>query len=140
MLDSSDIKQALKNAGFEVYRTKGAVVHVAERVRENLIMDSGVRIDGEGGMVSFYTRAQKGDFPGEGADELFARARKLGAEALDNGFREARSFVTEVPDPGDPDVTLDHWYQVQYERPVESVDDALEQVRFAFGLDKLARR
>src|SRR5690606_6106717 len=122
----------------EVYRTQGAVVHVAERVRENLIMDSGVCIDGKGKKVVFYTRAQRGDFPGESEEALYGRARSLGEAAVGRGFEVAGRFVTEVPDPGDDAVTLDRWYQVQFEKAIASIEDAVELVRFAFGIEKTA--
>jgi hypothetical protein len=134
------MKRALKEAGFEVYRTQGDVIHVAERVRENLIMDSGIRVGGNHLAVSFYARAEQRDFPGEDEAALLARARKLGAPALARGYREARAFVTRVPDPGDPDRTLDHWYQVQFEKVVDDVDGAIAEVRFAHGLTKAVRR
>ena len=40
MSSALDIKRALKDAGLEVYRTRGDVVQLAERVRENLLMDA----------------------------------------------------------------------------------------------------
>ena len=38
----ADLKKTLVARGFEVYRTLGDQVVLADRVRENLIMDSGV--------------------------------------------------------------------------------------------------
>ena len=38
------LKKALVSAGFQVFRTLGEEIVLAERVRENLIMDSGVRL------------------------------------------------------------------------------------------------
>jgi len=139
MLPPSDIKKALRGAGYEVYRTQRGVVHIAERVRENLIMDSGVRVDGEGAVV-FYARAQRGDFPNEGEEDLFARARRLGAPAVTQGYRESRSFVTKLTDPEQPEQVLDQWYEVQFEKPVKDLDAAIDEVRFAFGLRKVAGR
>ena len=37
-------KKVLIDAGFEVFRTRGEEIVIAERPRENLIMDSGVRL------------------------------------------------------------------------------------------------
>jgi hypothetical protein len=137
---SSLIKRALKEAGFEVYGTQGDTVAVAERVRENLIMDSGIRVGGSRLAVSFYVRTEQRDFPAEEDDALFARARKLGAAAIARGYEEQRAFVTRLPDPGDAERTLDNWYQVQFEKRVDDVELAIEEVRFAFGLQKTARR
>jgi len=139
-MSSSDIKLALQNAGFEVYRTHNGVVHVAERVRENLIMDSGVRVDSDALTVSFYARAEQLAFPGENDDDLYHRAHTLGQPALDRGYQEKRRFVTEMTDPGQPTRTLDVWYQIQLERSVDDVAGAINEVRFAFELDKTAKR
>jgi hypothetical protein len=140
MLTSSDVKKALRAAGLEVYRTSGAAVHVADRVRENLIMDAGIHVDGERGMVVFLVRAQQSDFPGDDDLALHGRARALAEAALGRGFAEARSFVTDVTDPGDPDRVLDHWFEVQYEKVVASPDEAVDEVRFVFGLKKTVTR
>ena len=40
------LKRALIDAGFIIFRTLPEEVVVAERVRENLIMDSGIRLRG----------------------------------------------------------------------------------------------
>src|SRR5436190_15279466 len=81
----SDIKKALVKAGFEVYQTRGDVVHVAERVRENLLMDSGIRVHSSTPTVRFVVRAQKNDFPGDAEDSLFQRARLLADSAVGRG-------------------------------------------------------
>jgi hypothetical protein len=140
MPNSSDIKRALRQAGFEVYRTHEGTVHLAERPRENLIMDSGVRVHIAELAVSFYARSEQRDFPGECAEELLERARKLGEPAVTRGYSERRVFVTEMPDPGDPERILDLWHQVQFEKQVDSIEEAMEEVRFAISLDKTAKR
>lgn len=140
MLSVSDIKRALRDAGFEVYRTDGHVVHIADRVRENLIMDAGIRVDGGRDAIVVYVRAQKGDFPGESDDQLYGRARALATPAFAKGYLEARVFMTELPDPGNPHRILDRWYQVQIEKAVASVANALDEVRFAQTLVKTATR
>ena len=139
MPTSFDIKRALRQAGFEIYRTRGSVIHLAERVRENLIMDAGVRVD-QTFRVTFYVRAEQRDFPGEGDKALFERARQLAATALERGFEEQRTFVTDLEDPGDPDRTLDQWYQVQFDKPAGSLEEALEELRFACELTNQAKR
>lgn len=44
-----ELKRALVREGFEIYRTAGRFVLLADRVRDNLIMDSGVALGLAGG-------------------------------------------------------------------------------------------
>src|SRR3954468_20336328 len=67
------LKKALIAGGFEVFRTLPEEVVLAERVRENLILDSGVRVGplGDGKVqVRLVLRAQKGDFPNDDDSSL----------------------------------------------------------------------
>src|SRR3984957_4914960 len=85
--NSSRIKRALIDAGFEVFRTRGEEIVIAERPRENLIMDSGVRLRlGDAGAPALEARvvlrAQQNDFPSEDESHLFDRVRQLATSAL----------------------------------------------------------
>ncbi len=140
MIQASDIKRALREAGFEIYRTEGGEVHVAERVRENLIMDSGVRVVGPASAVAFVTRAQQRDFPDDAPEQLFDRARRVAGRALERGYQEVRAFVTPIRDPGDPSRALDHSYEVRFEKAVADLAAALDEVRQLISLDKTAKR
>ena len=135
-----ELKRALREGGLEVYRTDGTVVHLADRVRENLIMDAHVRVCSRRLTVTFDARAEQSVFPGESDDELHDRARALGQPALERGFGERRAFITDVPDPSDPDAVLERWYQVEFERTVDDVGALVEEARFAVSLDKTATR
>ncbi|HEY8086635.1 MAG TPA: hypothetical protein VIF09_02290, partial [Polyangiaceae bacterium] len=82
------LKKALLDAGFEVFRTRGEEIVLAERPRENLIMDSGVRLrlSGDSSLeIRIVLRAQKADFPNEDEGHLFDRVRQLAAPALSGG-------------------------------------------------------
>ncbi|HEY4120667.1 MAG TPA: hypothetical protein VGM56_22535 [Byssovorax sp.] len=133
----ADIKRALQGAGFEIYRTQGDVVHVAERVRENLLMDSGVFVDAAL-TVGFIARAQRTDFPNDSDEILFERARDLGRAALDRGYAETSAETRTVVDPGDSTRALDHWCEVAFKKGVVELDVALDEVRFALTLEKAA--
>ncbi len=134
----TEIKKALTLAGFELYRTKGEVVHVAERVRENLLMDSGIFVHAGRGAVGFVVRAQHTDFPNETETQLFERARALATAALDRGYREVEATTRPIHDPGGGERMIDTWCEVQFERDAPDLDAALAEVRFLLGFPKSA--
>lgn len=134
----TEIKKALISAGFELYRTRGEVVHIADRVRENLLMDSGIFVHAGRATVGFVVRAQHTDFPNETEEQLFVRARSLAERALARGYREVESTSRPIYDPGDGERKLDTWCEVQFERDAPAIEDALEEVRFALGFPKSA--
>lgn len=141
-----DLKKALVSSGFEVFRTMVDHVVLAERPRENLILDSGVRVRAldEGGFeVRVVLRAEQTAFPGEPEDALFARARALAAPALADGFAEHETTVTKATDPADASRTLDTFYEVHLVRTVPAAADAgvapaVGVLRFALDLEKHA--
>jgi hypothetical protein len=136
MSTPSEIKKALKSAGFEIYQTLGDVVHIAERVRENLIMDSGVRIHAGDGKIAFVVRAQRSDFPNEPEQHLFDRARHLGQTAVGRGYQESATRVTHVTDPGGGGHTLETFCEIVFEKGVGDLEVAIEEVRFALSIEK----
>jgi hypothetical protein len=139
--NASRIKKALVDAGFEVFRTRGEEIVLAERPRENLIMDSGVRLRmavGETLEVRIVLRAQKADFPNEDELRLFDRVRRLAMPALSDGFAEVATAVTRVADPGDSERTLDTFYEITYAKNAARLDDALAELKFALALEKRA--
>lgn len=137
--NAARLKKVLVEAGFEVFRTKGDEIVLAERPRENLIMDSGVRLRvGDPLEVRLVLRAQKADFPNEDEHHLFDRVRRLAEGALAEGFAEVTTSVTRVSDPGDQDRTLDTFYEITFAKHTASVGDALAELKFALGLEKRA--
>ncbi len=132
-----ELKKTLIREGFEVYRTQNDYVLLAERVRDNLIMDSGVAVRSTAGLaVRIVLRAQANDFPGDGPDRLLARARELGKELEARGYEELETQTVPILDPGDRSSTLDTWYEVSLERAVANDDELLEELAFAMRLDK----
>jgi hypothetical protein len=130
-------KKALVDAGFEVFRTRGEEIVLAERPRENLIMDSGVRLRvGEPPEIRIVLRAQKADFPNEDDAHLFERVRRLAAPVLSAGFTEMATATSPVIDPSDAERTLDTFYEITYTKPALSLDDALAELKFALSLEK----
>jgi hypothetical protein len=141
-LTPAEVKRALREAGIEVYRTRGDVVHLADRVRENLLMDAStfVRAVGEGAgpAVGFTVRAQRTDFPNEAEAKLFERARRIAEAAVGRGFHERGSEVRQVRDPGNGERTIDTWCEVSFEKQVHDLEAAIVELRFALALEKAA--
>lgn len=133
------LKKALLDQGFEVFRTRGDEVVLAERVRENLIMDSGVRLRAsEPLQVRVVLRAQQADFPNLGERDLFDRVRELAGTALQDGFAEAQTHVSPVKDPADAERVLDTFYEVTFTRDAGDLADAVTLLRYALRLEKTA--
>ena len=135
-----EVKKLLTSSGYLVYRSGPDVVHLAERVRENLIMDANVSVVTEPQLrVRVITRAQRTDFPSshETHDSMFERARQMGAAAVQRGFREVGTEAVAQLDPGDPKRVLDTWYQATFEGDIGSMDQLIEAVAFALGMDKV---
>lgn len=162
----AELKRALLREGFEIYRTAGRFVLLADRVRENLIMDSGVALGeasdtpadpssggpasgasgGDGSdptsdaklVVRVTLKAQSSEFPNESADQLLARARQLTAPFSERGYQETDCQTVSIQDPSDPDQTIDTWHEVHWELTVPSLERAMEELRFAVGQEKTA--
>jgi hypothetical protein len=135
--NASLIKRALIEAGFEIFRTRTEEIVLAERPRENLIMDSGVRLRLAASLeVRVVLRAQKADFPNEDDARLFDRVRGLAGGAVDAGFVEVGTAVTPVSDPGDAGRTLDTFYEITYAKPTAALEEAVSALKFALGLEK----
>jgi hypothetical protein len=134
----TELKKQLIAAGLEIFRVQGNRIHLADRVRENLIMDGGVAaIVGEPLAVRFVVRAQSSHFPGESEDQLFGRARGAASASTPRGYHEVETAVVPINDPGGGPQTLDTWYEVAYEKPVEA-NDLLTELRYALGVEKTA--
>jgi hypothetical protein len=136
--DLKKVKEELIKAGVEIYRTRPpAEIQVAERVRLH-IMDSGIRVRlGESLTVSFTARTQRSDFPTIAPDQLFARVREtVGQQAPARGYAENGSQTVEVKDPMDEQRVLDTWHEVTYAKTLESLDAALDEIRWALGIEK----
>ena len=137
----AETKKALVAAGLEVYRTRGEVVFLADRVRENLLMDAGAFLRAGATLkVGFVVRAQASDFPGEDEAQLFTRARAAAAFALVIDYCEVSAQLNTVADPGDPTRVLDTWCELSMEKPVADLEAAIDEVRRAVAFDKAVPR
>jgi hypothetical protein len=134
----NELKKELTSAGLEVFRVQGTRVCLADRVRENLIMDSGVSaVVGDPLVVRFIVRVQASHFPGQTPERLFGHARDLAVESQARGYREVETAVVPVKDPGGGPGTLDTWYEVAFEREVQPAG-LVDELRYALGVEKTA--
>ena len=133
-LTLQELKKLLVARGFEIYRTLPASVALVERVRENLILDSGIRVSvtPTGFKVRVIFRAEGRGFPGETEDQRLGRAQALSNQATVDGFWALDQQVVPQMDPSHPDVELDRFYEVACEREVHSLDDVEPILRKAF--------
>ncbi len=134
--DPAELKRKLRAAGFEIYRTAENQVKLAERVRDNLIMDSGVAAVFTSSTklgVRVIIRAQASHFPGATEDQLWEQARTLAREFLENGYLEEETNTEAVADPSDPARSLDTSHEISLHRGVESLDLLCDQLRLALG-------
>jgi hypothetical protein len=132
----SELKKTLIAQGFEIYRTSPDQVSLADRVRDNLLMDAGVGVRVHELSVRIVFKVQASDFPGEGADALYQRVRELARSAEQRGYREVSSNAVPVRDPGDRSKTLDTWYEVTFERKLDSDADLPDELRLALAFEK----
>lgn len=135
------LKKSLVAEGFEVYRTSPNLIILADRVRDNLLMDSGVAVvHGDPLVVRITLRARAAEFPGDGEQVLFERARSLAKPMTERGYGEVGFASVPVMDPGDPSRTLDTWHEVTYERRLNEEAELHPELRFALSLPKTAER
>ncbi|MCL2777462.1 MAG: hypothetical protein FWD73_05610 [Polyangiaceae bacterium] len=138
MTSLSQLKKELVASGFEIFRTLPGEVVLAERVRENLILDSGVRLGivASGFCVRVVLGALRADFPTEPEPMLFERVRRLAEPALASGFAEISTHVNPIRDPAYPERILDTSYEVSFTREVASFSDAVPWLQFALSLQR----
>ncbi len=135
----SELKKLLLAEGFEIYRTQGDQIVLADRVRDNLIMDSGVSAKpGAAPSVRFVVRAQASDFPVDSPEQIFERARRMATDALTRNYLEVATNRVEVHDPGDNSKTLDVWHEVAFEKALADGSELVEELRYALSLEKTA--
>ena len=135
--DVQRVKQALIDAGVEIYRTNDSEIQIAERIRLH-IMDSGVRVHITDPMsILFTARSQRSDFPNAAPAELFDKVRgKVGAQASERGYEERDASTIEVKDPVDDRKVLDVWHEVTYAKSLPDEGAVVEEVRWALDVEK----
>jgi hypothetical protein len=136
LIDVKELKRHLVAAGFEVFRTRGDEVHLAERQNVQL-MDSGIRVRGGATPnVTVVMRAQRNDASSLNADAMFEAVR-LRAHALrDAGYAEVASAAREIRSVSDPEHLLDVWFEVTWQVAVSTHDEAVAEARRAIATER----
>jgi len=141
------LRDAVLQAGLEIYRATPSEIVIAERVRMHL-MDSGVAVavfDPERAAVgarsalsvTLTVRGQRSDFPEAAPDELFERVRRAVLPATNpRGFAEVANATREVTDPVDHEHVLDVWHELTFAKNVDAIEALIEDVRWALTLPK----
>lgn len=132
----AETKRALREAGFQVYDVKDGLVSLAERVRDNLILHSGISLRAAPPLIVVTLRAQALHFPGQSAERVLSHAEDLAQEFLRRGYKRVDTLRSEVSDPSHPDRTLDMVHGVVVERSCDSFEELLDEVRVAFSLPR----
>jgi hypothetical protein len=124
---AAELKKALQQEGLQVYRSSESEVRLAERIRENLILDSGIAVTTSlPTMVRVVFRAEKHLFAGESDAALYARARALAENMKRDGFSETGERTASVADPAENSRVIDTIFEVSFEKPVADVKEAAE--------------
>jgi hypothetical protein len=131
------LKQAVIDAGLEIYGINGSEIRVAERVRMHL-MDSGVSVTLRAhAQISLTVRSQRSDYPVAPAEELFKRVRDtIGRTIVARGFREVRAETRAITDPVDESHVLDVWHELTFAKDAQSLNGAIDEVRWALRVPK----
>jgi len=146
-VDTAELKRRLRAEGFEIYRTLEGRVLLAERVRDNLIMDSGVAAgpvaaaagtgEASGGPCVFVTvRAQLGHFPGASWEIVLQHAWDLARAFEGRGYAAGEPATSDIRDPSHPDRTLDTIVEIPLVRPLADLDQLLAELRVALSLPR----
>jgi len=140
-----DLKRSLTAAGLEIYRTRPDAVHLAERPRDNQILDAGISIrpsGDEGAMeVRVVMRCQRSDFPREEAEKLYDRVRELARpDLVARGYAEIETREQHMLDPGDKTKTLDTWYELVFSRTLPTLQAAIDAAKHALKLEKYVKQ
>ncbi len=138
-----ELKRTLVSAGLEIYRTRPDAVHLAERPRDNQILDAGISVRPVSDTefeVRLVMRAQRSDFPREPVEALYEKVRVLAADdVVARGFSEIEAREQRMLDPGDKTKTLDTWYELVFSRTFGDVESAIADIKRVLVLEKYAK-
>lgn len=83
--------------------------------------------------VSVTVRAQASHFPGADDERIWEMAQELSTVFVTAGYQQGESHATPVPDPNDPDKSLDTSHEIHLRKVVTDLDDLFSELRAALG-------
>ena len=145
--ETAELKRLLRSEGFEIYRTLDGRVLLAERIRDNLIMDSGVAAgplpagpgtDPTATVLGVFVaiRAQLGHFPGAGPEAVLSHAWDLARAFQERGYEAGEPSSADIRDPSHPDRILDKIFEIPLARELVDADELLGELRMALSLPR----
>lgn len=135
-LTVKDLKRALIDAGMEVFRVRDEEVHLAERQNVQL-MEAGVRTRlGGTPKVTVVARAQRNDAPSLTDQVAFELVRQRLSALREAGYTEVSAETRELRSVSDPNQIIDVWYEVTFERPVGSLEEAVSETQRALAAER----
>lgn len=129
-----DLKRLVRNAGYQIYGTRSDHVLLAERVRDNLILDSGIAISPDPLSISVTVRAQMIHFPGQPIERGHECAESLAAAFVALGFTRERSETVAIPNPNHPETSLDTVCEVTLRKSLPAEDSIAPEIQAALSL------
>ncbi len=118
-LTPPQLKKKLRESGFDVYRTLSDRVILAERIRDNLIMESGVAaLIGAEFTIEVTISAQRSHFPGSDKLELQRQTDLMAQPFLKHGYEAFETLEEPLMDPSDPQRQLDTRCQLKLSKKV----------------------
>lgn len=143
----AELKKKLRAEGFEIYRTREGYVELAERVRDNLILDSGIAVGWTSSaddsnqaaaepapLVRVTVRAQASHFPGYPPDAVAAQAENLALPFQELGYTAEQPRTLDLHDPSRPEHVLDRSHEVLLQKTLADVQELVPEIRALFAL------
>lgn len=131
-----ELKRLIRSAGYQMYGTRAQEVLLAERVRDNLILDSGISVSPDPLTIHVTVRAQMFHFQGQSLDECRAFAERLGQAFLALGYERKGAQEVTIPDMNNAGVALDTVCEVSLEKPLPSPKDIPGAIQRALALPR----
>lgn len=131
-----DLKRLVRNAGYQVYGTQGQKVQLAERVRDNLILDSGICVSLDPLSIIVTVRAQMIHFSGQPVERAREFADELSAAFLPLGYTRESSETVVIPDPNHEGAILETVCEVELHKNVASPDSIASEIQLALNLPR----